>query len=622
MTELFINNTRCALPEDFSIDLLDENPFFTRSGQYTYNITLSLLPPTNARLYGHINRVNASSMATGRSACIIANNRIVISGEEIILSVSESEVQIQIVAAESQINLLLSSDRSIRSFDYGTIPTEETRWGPIYTITDPDYENIDRPWCRGLIYSSVIGSTYSNDLGLAYDRSLGKINCSDDTILGKNYGQTIFFHPFLRHIVHTVIEELGFTIDTSVFSTAPLAFIAIINTISTHNISKMLPDWTVAEFFEEIEKLFNIVFTVDPLTGHISISFRKDFYNSAAPVHIPDALDEFTCDVTDDNIPDYALANYGYDLTDESDYYYFQRLSSVITLTSPRIEVDTFADLLALIAAAADPSTLKRNLYRVAASDSLYIVSNNDGLSASYFPKRVNILHNVQNNPDSDELDITFRIVPAPMRDCDYPVWKVDDDDICMNFRCQAPETDAAYDMDAWTDNDEDPVAIGDIEAYVGNDVSDSAGQSQMKIAIYCGTQMIYPQGEEQLLPVPPVIQEGPRKLLAPVFCVDSLREFSRVAEIPLINRQNGIFPALEFNLRLDHPQGMGQFYQSSIAADTSKTYTFRFPLRNGLDPRKPFVIRNRRFLCRQLKYVINPHGRDVIVEGQFHPVI
>lgn len=43
MTELYIDGTSVVLPADFSTSVKRENPFFTKNGEYTYDITLQLV---------------------------------------------------------------------------------------------------------------------------------------------------------------------------------------------------------------------------------------------------------------------------------------------------------------------------------------------------------------------------------------------------------------------------------------------------------------------------------------------------------------------------------------------------------------------------------------------------
>ena len=85
MTNLYINGVAVVLPSGFSISVKQENAFFTKNGEYTYDIELSLQDPVNARLYGFLNRLNTTERPeTKRKAVLVADNRVYLNGTEII----------------------------------------------------------------------------------------------------------------------------------------------------------------------------------------------------------------------------------------------------------------------------------------------------------------------------------------------------------------------------------------------------------------------------------------------------------------------------------------------------------------------------------------------------------
>lgn len=55
MTQLFIDGQEVILSEQFELELITENPYFTRKGEYTYDIDIDLRNPNNRMIYQHIN---------------------------------------------------------------------------------------------------------------------------------------------------------------------------------------------------------------------------------------------------------------------------------------------------------------------------------------------------------------------------------------------------------------------------------------------------------------------------------------------------------------------------------------------------------------------------------------
>ena len=100
MTELYIDGQKVLLNDDFMIDFYRYNPFFSKKGDYTYDIDINLNVPENARIYKHIQRPNRMDHPVDRAAVLIFD-QMAIKGTEVILSVENNIVKIQIVAGNS-----------------------------------------------------------------------------------------------------------------------------------------------------------------------------------------------------------------------------------------------------------------------------------------------------------------------------------------------------------------------------------------------------------------------------------------------------------------------------------------------------------------------------------------
>ena len=125
MTELYIEGQKVYLSDDFMIDFYRYNPFFSKKGDYTYDIDVNLNVPENARLYKHIHRPNCLDHPSDRSAILIFDN-MAIKGTEVVLSVENNIVKIQIVAGNSELNYLSAGGRRMQDYDLGSIPTLDT----------------------------------------------------------------------------------------------------------------------------------------------------------------------------------------------------------------------------------------------------------------------------------------------------------------------------------------------------------------------------------------------------------------------------------------------------------------------------------------------------------------
>ncbi|WP_072532267.1 hypothetical protein [Bacteroides ilei] len=71
MTRLFIDGQEVVLSDNFELELITENPYFTRNGEYTYDIDIDLRDPGNRRIYQNINRSDVTKGVENRKATLI-----------------------------------------------------------------------------------------------------------------------------------------------------------------------------------------------------------------------------------------------------------------------------------------------------------------------------------------------------------------------------------------------------------------------------------------------------------------------------------------------------------------------------------------------------------------------
>lgn len=104
MIRLFIDWMEVALSPDLQLELTSCNPFFSKKGEFTYDLDIDLRSPQNEQIYGHINRSDVLSRPLNREAAIINGPLTIIKGTEIILSVEGDIAKIQIVGGNSELN--------------------------------------------------------------------------------------------------------------------------------------------------------------------------------------------------------------------------------------------------------------------------------------------------------------------------------------------------------------------------------------------------------------------------------------------------------------------------------------------------------------------------------------
>lgn len=72
MTRLFIDGQEVVLSENFELELITENPYFTRNGEYTYDIDIDLRDAHNRSIYQNINRSDVTKGIKNRKATLMS----------------------------------------------------------------------------------------------------------------------------------------------------------------------------------------------------------------------------------------------------------------------------------------------------------------------------------------------------------------------------------------------------------------------------------------------------------------------------------------------------------------------------------------------------------------------
>ena len=66
---------------------------------------------------------------------------------------------------------------------------------------------------------------------------------------------------------------------------------------------------------------------------------------------------------------------------------------------------------------------------------------------------------------------------------------------------------------------------------------------------------------------------------------------------------------------------GLMSYYQNDQKIDTSIEYSFKFITNKTYDLKQIFVIRNKKYFCKEIRYTITPKGLDKVAEGIFYLV-
>lgn len=596
MTRLWIDGQEAVLPRKFTIQVKAENPFFTRGGEYTYDITLSLTPPANAALYGHLSRLNRTgTLSTGRKAVLMADNRVYCNGTEIITGWTSTEVTLQIAGGNSELNYLIGGDRRIETLTLKSegLAMQQASFGlgNRDTFIDMKFPNV--LFCLPALAmpdsSAIVNNWGANTHALTPYAEEG----------------TYIQQPYLMGYIHLVAQALGYTVRENQLADTPYRNLYILNgEAGTNNWSLVLHGWTVSEFFSQIERLFNAVIVVDNRTRQLSIVLKRSFYHASAINHVRLVEDAYEATVEEDSdIEDPARMTIHYSGSSSGDFWKWQRLDEEIVNVARKAEIP--ADY-------PDGSYVRPYEFFLEAGnqrrDTLFTDATNgrqylyigdpfaDSTDHEYNwdkepPVRyrlVNQLADCANRPDSDSYDLDIQ--PAAM------VWM----QACRDHTAGKTILVSIPQLPSFRDHTEsEDVDLAGI--VTGSQRLDSDQKATFALAFYDG-----PKGLDT--------RDG-QTFTYPMSYVTDVMELP--CRLVLSYRDSNSEGATLAPSRLNE-----LFYRYDFQIDYTRCVKLKSHDPNVFSPSCLFEAGNKRYVCKELEYTLDAEGRKGAWTATLYPVI
>lgn len=565
MVSLYIAGVEAVLPSDFATEIKIENSFFTKNGEYTYEFKLPLNNPTNAALYSHLHRLNnASEIKEKRQAVLVADNRCYINGTEIITDWTDDSVSVQLASGNSELNYLIGASLQVSFLNMGTAElTDESGRVALYTQSlqgsYPEYDYVAAPVSTpaGILNEWRFGKTSSGY----------SLRLADDSIR--------IVQPYLCAIVRRMLTALGYTIGVNQLEESRYSQLIVVHDVNTLEYAKMLPGWSVKDFFENLERMFNLVLVVNNKSRTIDIIFANRFYLAAEEVHLSAVEDEYEVDVDEDNAGLMTNANIGYDLPD-SDYFRFAKMSDSLVNLCEKVESPSlltlgvyFMNNKPMRTIGIDTSTGRQYVYRP-----YQLPIFQDGM----FPMRE---VNQYANLDKGGEEVTLKFIPCAQVFHIIPCYDAGGERV-GDYLWHIPSIEGNT-----TAEGEDVSALNMTELIEsGKTDSGQSGSGRLSLAFWHGCRT-----ENAIGPVLPVAY--PLAMSDNIFQV--LTEQLEGAPMVVVDS--------EYSLRLSVLDA--ELYSGVYNIDTTKAYKFYTSDPNLPDARLIFVIRNKRFVCREMNFSI-----------------
>ena len=632
MTELYINKQLVVLPESFSISIIEENPFFSKNGKYSYDITLSLLDPINAKIYKHLNRINNNvTLDKDRSAYLVVDNEVVLNGTEVILEHSETEVKIQLVSGNSELNFLIGGDRKLRELDLGQADKYTgSSWmdvaKKVYLDLDkvyPERNWVLTPYTAGYDTNIVdlITLKVGNYYGLSNKHQMPGIPQSNVALpeYQPSYSGQVP-QPYLCFIIRRVLENLGYNLEYNALEEDSIRKqFYIVHGFRTLKFAKMLPNWTVVEFFDNLESWLDATVLINPYNKSVRIEFNyqaaRDNQSGNSSKEEIEILDEYRVEYDEDKTPRIQSSNVGYDL-DDDDYYRYMNIDPNIRRNAERWHIYSLQALKDIVVSNPNDSSLFNYIYPVAGDNSDFIAYKMNKTSTI---KKIDSFKPLYlRDSNSDDLDILFKIVPASFVSVvqrTSPGPGSSNTNIYTSFWVQIPVAEDYDDLlsgggiGEGNDSEDAIDKIGNVQDAIegGSSSVQEKGGSRMRLAIYMGTRPLNRKDYFNSSVVRTASYPFP-------FVEDLYEDYPESKEERYVTQRRDSYNPFRLSVMNE------EIYKHATKIDMSKMHKLTFMYTGRKKITSVFIANNKEYRCAKIERIVTDKGFDKIVKGDFYP--
>lgn len=366
MLTLYLNSKPAVLKAQTEIKLTRENPLFTDSGDYTFEVSLPLDGcAENLAIFGALHRaeVGKGAWLGKRLRALLVSLPLRVEGTAVVTSVTDEEVKVQLLGGRSALNVSLLDEQGrdryidelpsldqalqgayVRAMGEHSVQTyESTRdammrgklmWQadendptslyigdedatalPLYSTTDKKLVN---ELCETMARTGGGGgrdSTFGDkSLGL-----LAPIKRAGSTIESTVFDDGYIFapQPYLVPLIERVFRALGFEVRAEDNALRGTWFerLIVANVRPTLDYRQMLPHWTAREFVTEVQRFFGVLIEVEG--KRLKITRRASLYAADRSEVVLDAVsDAYTTTLEQEGSrKDVAQARVGYKLS-------------------------------------------------------------------------------------------------------------------------------------------------------------------------------------------------------------------------------------------------------------------------------------------------------------------
>lgn len=661
MIRLLINGLPAIPKRGSSIKIVAENPYFTKAAAYTYDVELPMAIAENRRIFGQVHRLDMDKRRMEMDAELESDGVRILTGKAILASVTDSAVTVQLLGGESAYN---------NSSKTGDLYVDELDMGPWYLATWPDgswYEPRKGTWNTypaDHVYPTTADSVFQragwNEDGtwsmrrmterimtglfpwvaLPTKNSSADIVCNNycykfmtsvrdsaemhlRSYVGERKGERIeepvvasdCIQPFIWFMCRKVAEATGFTLEDAENVLRTDGFLNRIYMVNTGNfmaVNKVMPHWTVNEWWTQIENTFGVMTCVDYSSKKMKIMLRKDYYRSGAPVVcLRNVVEQYTAEIDSDTHADLSVSNVGF-AGFENDP---EDLLSEFILENAVVE-DRPGGINELQQWAAEQeaeklSEMKDRIFRCADGRQFIYTDSEGFVEVNMFRPR--LVDESKKDPDIELKFVPARFIDGACDIYDYPRSPAGDKPV-GSFPVRLIEAPGISDM-AWYQNaDKERI---DIESILAGEAEEkrSGDTGQPDLAYMAILPMRYDQIRAKIHPTNGSWTYSDTFIWPRAW----LRERTKAA----VDGDQHIEDS-GMSLGLNEIKGQINLAlfavgEESAAIDTTIRHCIRFISHRLPDVGAIFLIRGKRYVCEKIEAGITEAGLDRMITGYFY---
>lgn len=608
-------NGRTAYPATTgSIRITLDNPFVKDSEERTMEVVFPMDIQENRAVFGSVNRLDTGFASESIDNCaLIADNVELIRGIGTITAVTPTEVRLQILAGKSSARYKAVTEHIfIDAIDYGPVEQRHAIVGQsVYQIgSGEDFTAEYRS--QGFVgetgrYAFLPFHDTTNDRCWNMPMPLdGEDPCQSLSLLPR-----AVVMPNLMLVMRKVMEAIGYTVSRNVFDVLPWNRLYIVGRKRTTILGAALPHWKVATFLDEFRKLFNAAYLFNEAAHTVAIvPFSQA--DQMGTVSVEPAGD-FETSFDEDGLEYLGASNLEYELPPD--------MPATSCITEEMRQAFTYAeyDSYAAMQTAWQAMTLRERLTCILRCPQGFFYGSPMDSGGEAMLMRCGWFTPLIRQTGGSS--VTLRMVPAAVSGMTVISQAAKSIDIIdWAARTVRHTWKPLREVRLWA-----ALPDTDFETVAEDDLSEEAGQEMLDYTtvadVFDGAELPSREEDSQTMQL---VFAAHATIATPIYWDEQKQDVMMPGVY--VNSPDGVTQgSLALNI-FEGSNCIGQFHNPTFRirrpVDGNNEVRIPFLFDGKPDPKKVYVIRNRRYLCAKIDLTVTDGSIDRLMTGFFHELL